>query len=212
MSLKTHGRIFLNGLVVVTPLVITVYVVAACVIWLDRAVQAVFPVNLPGVGFAAAIIGIYLIGLLARSWLLKWPLRLTDAVMDRIPLAKSLYSSVRDLMQFLGGADSKSRGQPCLVQLAEDQPQLLGLITTESPQHFTADDAEHRVAVYLPMSYQIGGFTLFMQSDKVRRIEGMSVEELLKLCMTAGVGTKAPAQGTAAEHQDEPERYKEKHE
>ncbi len=211
MSLKKHGRIFLNGLVVVTPLVITIYVIAACVLWLDRAVQALFPVYLPGVGFAAAIVGIYAVGLLARSWLLKWPIRLTEAVVDRIPLAKSLYSAVRDLLRFLGGADAKSRGYPCVVQLGEEQPQLLGLITTETPPQFAADDAESRVAVYLPMSYQIGGFTLYMHSDKVRRIEGMSVEDLLKLCLTAGVGTLAPADAVAAENKDNPERYKEKH-
>ncbi len=211
MSLKTHGRIFLNGLVVVTPLVITVYVVAACVIWLDRAVQAVFPVNLPGVGFAAAIIGIYLIGLLARSWLLKWPLRLTDAVMDRIPLAKSLYSSVRDLMQFLGGADAKSRGQPCLVQLAEDQPQLLGLITTESPQEFTrrrrGGPRGRLPADELP-DRRLHALHALGQGAPHRGHERRRAAEALHDGRRRHEGPRA---GHRAEHQDSPERYKEKH-
>ncbi len=211
MALKKQGKIFLNGLVVVTPLMITVYVVVACVLWLDRGVRAILPVYLPGVGFVAAILGIYVVGLLARSWLLKWPIRLTEAVVDRIPLVKSLYSAIRDLLRFLGGADAKSRGYPCVVQLGEDQPQLLGLITTETPRELLPEDAGSRVAVYLPMSYQIGGFTLYMKSDKVRRIEGMSVEELLKLCLTAGVGAQASAGAAAAEQVDQSERYKEKH-
>jgi uncharacterized membrane protein len=211
MDLKKHGRIFLNGLVVVTPLIITVYVLTASVLWLDRAVQVVLPVHVPGLGFVAAIVGIYAAGLLARSWLLRWPMRLAEAVVDHIPLAKSLYSAVRDMMKFLGGSDAKSRGQPCLVQLGEGQPQLLGLVTSEAAPQLASQGLPERLAVYLPMSYAMGGFTLYMASDKVRRIEGMSVEELLKLCLTAGVGARGPSDDAAPEHRDQPEHYKEEH-
>ena len=195
MDLKKHGKILFNGLVVVTPLIITVYVVVTSVRWLDNAMQKALehlfnvraPVLGPGLGFVAALLGIYVVGLLARSWLLKWPMSIAESAMQQIPLIKSLYSALKDLLHFVGGPDAKSRGKPCVVQLGDDGPQALGLITSETPRRFLPDDPVDRVAVFMPMSYQLGGPTLYVPADKVRVIEGMSVEELLKLCLTAGV-------------------------
>ena len=83
MDLKKHGKVFFNGLVVVTPLIITVYVVASAVHWLDKTTQKGLeylfhvhaPVLGPGLGFVAALLLIYVVGLLARSWLLKWSIQ-----------------------------------------------------------------------------------------------------------------------------------------
>jgi uncharacterized membrane protein len=65
------------------------------------------------------------------------------------------------------------------------------------------------VPVYLPMSFQIGGFTLYVPRETVREIDGMTVEELLKVAMTAGVGTmeaaKAPQNGSGAPQGPPPE-------
>ena len=215
MDLKKHGKIFLNGLAIITPLVITIAVVVASVRWLDRTMQAAFEAlfhfYLPGLGFVAAFATIYVVGLLARSWLLTQFIRLAEAIVERIPLVKSLYSAVRDLMQFLSGGDAESRGKPCIVRYGDGDGRLLGLVTTENPQRFLPDDGEGRIAVYLPLSYQLGGFTLYVPRQRVQIIEGMSVEELLKLCLTAGVGAHSPASNIAAEHKDKPGRYKEKH-
>ncbi|MDP6107780.1 MAG: DUF502 domain-containing protein, partial [Candidatus Brocadiia bacterium] len=113
-------------------------------------------------------------------------------------LVKSLYSSVRDLLQFLSGTDTESKGVPARIRLMGDKVHLLGLITQKHPETVMGEGERGRVAVYLPMSYQIGGFTLFIDPEDVEELEGMSVEDVLKLSMTAGVGSTGHSQAGEA--------------
>ncbi len=207
MNLKQHGKVFLNGLIVAVPIIVTVYIVWQALFLLDSAirtaliapVEAFLPrysdiahvVFFPGLGVMVGIAAIYFVGLFARTWLLRAPLRAAEAIVERIPLVKSLYTAVRDLLKFLGGPDSKSRGKPCVVESEDGAVQMLGLVTQQKPRSFLPGETDTRVAVYLPMSYQIGGYTVYVPAGRVRSIEGMSVEELMKLCMTAGIGSRA---------------------
>ncbi len=204
MNLKKHGTILLNGFIVVAPLLVTVYVVVTALLGLDRLVRAALkplwfgPLErlseqihwegpLPGIGIVVGVAAIYVIGLVARSWFFGSLMRLGEKIVDRIPLVKSVYAAVRDLLQFLGGT-KEERGRPAIFTSKDGAVQLLGLVTQEQPEKFLPG-AEGRVAVYLPMSYQIGGFTVFVDRDAVQEIKGLTVEDLLKLSLTAGIGT-----------------------
>lgn len=197
MSLKKHGKVMLNGVVVIAPVLITVYVVVAAILWLDGTVRqgldAVLHRSFPGLGVVVGVGAIYLIGLLARSWLFGWAIGLGEGMVERIPLVKSLYSALRDMMQFLGGTEAESRGKPAVVQFEEGKLSLLGLITQEQTGGLVPGDGD-RVAVYLPMSYQLGGYTVYVPRAAVKELEQMSVEDLLKLSLTAGVGAGKPEQ------------------
>jgi len=160
---------------------------------------------LPGIGIIVGVAAIYAIGLLARSWLFGGLIGLGEKIVDKIPLVKSVYSAVRDLLQFLGGGKEEERGKPAIVASEDGKVQLLGLITQEQPEKFLPG-AEGRVAVYLPMSYQLGGYTVFMNRDAVQEIEGLTVEDLLKLSLTAGVGGAKPDAGEASQDQAAPDQ------
>jgi uncharacterized membrane protein len=67
---------------------------------------------------------------------------------------------------------------------------LSGFITDANRAGFAAGDPPDRVAVYLPMSYQIGGFTVLLPRDRLKPL-AMNVEEAMRLVLTAGVGRKA---------------------
>ncbi|MHC4591146.1 MAG: DUF502 domain-containing protein [Planctomycetota bacterium] len=200
MGLRKHGAILLEGFVIVAPIILTVYVVGASIWWLDRTARLGltklgWEEPLPGFGVLVGLAAIYAVGLLAHSWLLGGVIGLGERLVERIPLVKSLYSAVRDLLQFLGGTKAESRGKPAIVKLEDGKVVMLGLITQEQPQQFLPGDGQ-RVAVYLPMSYQIGGYTVFVPRSAVEEIEGLSVEDLMKLTLTAGVGS---AKGTEAQ-------------
>ena len=192
MKGRSIGMTFVNGLIVVTPIILTCYVVGGALWWLDirlrRVLDYVLGSSYPGLGIAVGVAGIYLTGVLARTWLFRTLVRIGESVVDRVPLVKSLYSAVRDLLRFLGGSDTAGRGSPAVLDLDDGAVKMLCIRTQEAAQSFMPA-GEDRVGVYLPMSYQLGGFTLYVPRDAVQRIEGMSVEELLKLAMTAGIGT-----------------------
>jgi uncharacterized membrane protein len=204
MNLKKHGTILLNGFIVVAPLLVTVYVVVAALLGLDRLVRAALtplwfsPLQrlsehlhwegpLPGIGIVVGVAAIYFIGLVARSWFFGILMRLGEGIVERIPLVKSVYSAVRDLLQFLGGTKKEERGRPAILASKDGTVQLLGLVTQEQPERLLPG-TEGRVAVYLPMSYQIGGFMVLVDRDAVQEIKGVSVEDVLKLSLTAGIG------------------------
>ncbi|MFW6189018.1 MAG: DUF502 domain-containing protein [Planctomycetota bacterium] len=221
MKLRVQGKVFLRGLILIVPLVLTVFLVVKALAMLDQAVRTAIDfsivqplahfapsagdiasdMNNYGFGLAVAVVLIYAVGLLAGSWLLRWPLERVEAMVERVPLVKSLYSAIKDLLQFLGGTETR-RGKPCVVDSEDGTYQLLGLITQDQPERFLPE-GEERIAVYVPMSYQIGGYTVYVPPQKVQHIEGMTVEELLKLCMTAGIGKK---QGTFLDTMVERER------
>ena len=77
-----------------------------------------------------------------------------------------------------------------MVTVLDENVRLMGLVTRE-----TFDDLpdgigdEQTVAVYLPMSYQLGGFTVMVPRSKIRPVE-MKVDEALQFLLTAGVSAQ----------------------
>jgi uncharacterized membrane protein len=205
MDSKRHFTTFLQGIVVVTPAIVTAYICVMTITWLDKATRSVltnvigsshpsFKVLVPGVGVAVAVLAIYFIGMMTRNWLFRKLGSFGEAIVTRIPLVKSLYSAVKDLMQFVGG-DQTSHGVPARIKLMNGEVHLLGIITQKQPESLIGEGEQDRVAIYLPMSLQIGGFTFYVPSEMVEEIPDMSVETVMKLSMTAGVGKKkGPAQ------------------
>ena len=189
MDVKKHGTILFRGLAVVAPAIITGYVVVKALWWLDVTVRNglhyIGGRPLPGLGIIFGVCVIYLIGALARSWLFGVLIGLTEAAMARIPVVKTVYSAIKDLLQFLGGA-KKGGARPAMLKSPDGTFAAIGLITQDHPAKFLPG-AEDRVAVYLPMSYQLGGFTMYVPRSAVEELQGVSVEETLKLCLTAGM-------------------------
>ena len=194
MGSKRVISTFLQGIAVVVPVGVTIYVCAYAMWWLDDTVRSflerVVQVGVPGIGVVVGLGTIYFIGLLTRSILLRKIGRLGEAVVERIPLVKSLYGALKDMMMFVGGGEPAKRGMPARLNLMDGRIHMLGIVTQKQPEHQLGGPEEGRVAVYLPMSLQIGGFTVYVPEEKVEYLEGMSVETAMKLCMTAGVGRK----------------------
>ena len=206
--MRSAFRTFLQGLVVTVPVVLTVYVCAKVILWLDTEIRAGLEYahlpDVPGLGVVVAFAGIYLIGLLAKTWLFRQFVRLGEAVVERIPLVKSLYSAVKDLLQFLSGTDAEARGVPARLKLLDGRVHMMGLITQKEPETFLGEAERDRVAVYLPMSYQIGGFTVYVSPEQVEEIEDLTVEDVLKLALTAGVGKTKDKQHKQQQEPGEP--------
>jgi len=183
-AVRRHFGIFLQGLVVVVPVILTAWVVFASVQWLDALMRYFLGDYLPafpamGAIFAAACI--WVVGMLMRLYLFASVVAFAEDILSRVPLVKTLYGSVRDLLDFFHkGAGGHPTGEAVHVDLGGDA-HMVG-ITTTAPT-----DGGH-VGVYLPLSYMIGGFLVYMPKNRVSTAE-MDVEEALKLVLTGGMGT-----------------------
>lgn len=199
-------RTFLTGLVPIIPLVVTGYVVY----WLFTTVdslfddigQALLPPGwyFPGLGLIFAVLAVLALGAVLNAWVYgRLVLKLGNRLLERIPLIKTVYSGVRDLMLFVARPPDADNRHVVLVTLPGDI-RLIGFITDTAPAQavpeLTLDDGETVVAVYLPMSYQIGGYALYLPERCLQRLE-MPVEEAMRMVLTAGMNrprTDSPAE------------------
>lgn len=199
--MKPHlGRIFLTGLLTLIPAVATVYLM----VWLIGAVDRIFgkPLRwlmpdetyLAGMGIALAVAIVFGVGVLMHAVLFRQIFRVTERAMLALPLVRSVYSALKDLIGLF-----RNDGGPAMQVVSLTLPgtgwKLLGFVTraefTDLPEG-VGTSAE--IAVYLPMSYQIGGFTVIVPRDSVKPV-AMSREEAMKFILTAGLKTAA-ARGT----------------
>lgn len=188
-------RIFLAGSVVVVPLAITVYVVWSVGTWLDGLVSVPLAdrgVGLPrGVGALIIVAAIYGVGLLTHLWGFRLAFSLIDRLLASLPGIKTLYESVRDLMKLFGGAAGRA-GKAVRYSPPGSDASMLGILTNDRPAGVAGPgEADRVVAVYLPLSYMVGGPTLYVSPAHLRNVD-LSVEQVLKLAATAHLGAKAP--------------------
>lgn len=179
------GKAFLLGLATVVPVALTLYLVYVLGMGAEQLMGGLLKLMLPtqyywpGLGVLLAMIAITVIGLLVRLPWLGILVRLSDSTMSRIPLVKTVYSTIRDFTELVTNKGTgKEIGRPVTVRLW-DEVTLIGLVTDE---HLDDD----RVLVYLPMSYQLGGYALALNRDRLEDLD-MSIEETLKYVLTAGI-------------------------
>lgn len=194
--MKWFGRVFVQGLVVVLPLVLTVVILGWLVRLLERLSDPVFEVlfpplsGVPGVGILLSVGLIFLAGMLLRVWFVRWLVERFEGLVSVIPLVKSVYGSFKDILRYVTGSGSRDYERVVMVNLGGSEgPRCVGLVTRTDFSDWNEDlDLSDALAVYLPMSYQIGGYTVIVPRDRVEDVD-MSLEEGLRFTLTAGLKT-----------------------
>jgi uncharacterized membrane protein len=195
--MKSIGRIFLTGILTILPILATIYLV----VWLFAAVERFLGKQLllllpdeyyrAGMGVLAALVLIFLIGLLMRAWLFRQLIKLGENLLLKIPLIKVVYRSLKDLFGLFSDQKNSEALQVVSVQLPGTDMRLLGFLTrtdfSDMPKGIGNED---EVAVYLPMSYQVGGYTVMIPRNRVTPVP-MSREEAMRFVLTAGLKTEA---------------------
>lgn len=187
--LKTFAR----GLAAVLPLALTGSLITWSVVSVESGLRTVIVEWLgwmpadrywSGLGTALAVGLVFLIGLVMYSFVVRRIYRAFTALIERIPVVKTIYGMFVDVARLVASGDEKPFRKVVLVTLPEGLEQI-GFLTRDSFEEHPEIGAD-KVAVYLPMSYQLGGFTVLVPADRVREVS-MTVEEALRFCVTAGV-------------------------
>lgn len=185
---------FLAGLLAILPILIT----AAVVMWLVGAAESILggllsvllpgPLYLPGMGLLLAVLLIFLLGASLQGLFVRQLLSWLESALNRIPLVKTVYGAVRDLTGLMSGESNRRFSQVVMVQLPNLPIRLVGFVTVEDLQQtdLPPGDEADEVAVYLPMSYQIGGYTLMLPRRLLTPLN-MTFEDAMRFVITAGV-------------------------
>ncbi|MEZ5549603.1 MAG: DUF502 domain-containing protein [Pseudomonadales bacterium] len=185
-------RTFLRGLGVVLPLVVTVWVI----VWLATGTEAmlhtlfllVLPADyyLPGLGLLLGVSFIYLCGLLVGLLPIRNFWDYVESWLQRIPLFKTIYRAISDFTDFFSTPPAPGDSKVVSVDMGEGS-RLIGFVTDHDPKlDRLIEDPIERIAVYLPMSYMIGGYTLLVPRARVTELP-IGVEEAMRLVLTAGI-------------------------
>jgi uncharacterized membrane protein len=142
------------------------------------------------IGLPVILVLLYVVGWMTRSWLFGGFFRLTDRILSRLPGVRTIYESVRDLLNLFGG-DAEKMGKVVLYKQPGTDTMILGIQTNVRPLGVEDNTEEHRVAIYQPFAYMFGGPVFYVPASHVVEID-MSVDQCLKLCATAHVGATAP--------------------
>ena len=191
-SWRKLSRTFFTGLLAVLPIMVTL----AVVMWLIGVADSFFggvvrlflpnTASWPGAGLLVSLVVIFVIGLLMQAVFFREFVKWTEEQLERVPLIKTVYSAVRDLTGFFSKKSQSNFGQVVMLTVPNLPFKLLGFITVENLVAFGLAKDQDTVAVYLPMSYQIGGYTIMVSREHLTVVD-MSFEDAMRFLITAGM-------------------------
>ena len=171
---------FMQGLLFTLPIAATIFVIFKAFLLVD----SILPLRFPGLGLLIILGLITLFGYLSRFYLANPVSIFIERMIDKAPLAKIIYSSVKDLIGAFVG-EKKSFQQPVLVTICHDPLlQKVGFITSKDLTHIGIEDG--KVAVYLPYSYGFNGQLMIVELKNVTFI-GAPSAEMMKFVISGGV-------------------------
>jgi uncharacterized membrane protein len=199
------GRIFLTGLLTVLPVLATLYFT----LWLLGGAERFFGKQLmllmpdeyyrTGMGLLVALAAVFGVGLLMHGILFRRLFGWAERLLLEIPLVRSIYAALRDLLGLFAQHKEPSL-QVVVATLPGTDWRLLGFVTraelADLPEGVTR---EGDIALYLPFSYQIGGYTVFVPRASVRPV-AMSREDAMKFILTAGLKSSPAQDDSRARH------------
>ncbi|MFD1382715.1 DUF502 domain-containing protein [Rhodanobacter aciditrophus] len=181
--------LILKGLVAVLPIGLTVYLL----FWLLSTAEAlakplvllVWPSDyyFPGLGLVTSLLLLAVIGLIVNLYGVRYLMKVSQRLFERIPLVKSIYGAICDMMTVFNL--SKKTDMQSVVSLEIQGMQLIGFVTGADMGKRLFGESD-LVGVYLPLSYQIGGMTVYVSRDKLTPLD-ITMEEGMRIAVTGGV-------------------------
>ena len=181
-----------RGLIVVLPIGLTLWLLwwfgSTTEAMLRTVILLVIPAEhyRPGMGIAAAVVLLLAAGTLVNALLVREALESWEGFLDRIPVVKTIYGATRDFMKLLP-AGGQRRDLKRVVLARFGNAQIIGFVTRDDASELGIVAPEHDLlAVYFPMSYQIGGYTALLPRSSVVPLD-LSVETAMRLVLTGGL-------------------------
>ncbi|MES0372091.1 MAG: DUF502 domain-containing protein [Mariprofundaceae bacterium] len=187
-------RYLMAGLAVSIPILITFFVVRWLVDLSDRALallppafhsEALFGVHVPGLGVVIALAALIVIGGLTTNFVGKYLMRWFDTLLAQVPVVRSIYGAIKQLMEAVLGKGSKAFRQVVLVPFPQAGQWTIGFVTGETSLPVPGD--KPKVAVFIATTPNpTSGWLLFVSESDLIPLD-MSVEEGMKVVVSGGM-------------------------
>ncbi|HVG14996.1 MAG TPA: DUF502 domain-containing protein [Chitinophagaceae bacterium] len=182
---------FLQGLLVIAPVTITLY----AIYWIVSSIDSLIPlftvrsgdgnyhVQNYGLGFLLIIISVCLVGYLSSFFIKLKMFSLFETFMSKTPGIRFIYSTVKDFFEAFAG-EKKKFNKPVLANIDDNDVWRVGFITQLEMHDFGFDNY---VAVYIPASYSIAGNVYLLPGNRVKPITNINATDAMKFAISGGV-------------------------
>lgn len=191
--MKSLTRILLTGLLTILPVVVTV----AIIVWLAGTLESllgglmrwILPdgAYVAGMGLVAGLLLVIAAGVLMSTWLAQQFYERFEQALARVPMVSGLYAAIKDMTSLFSPGRQRQFSAVVAFKLPGTDARILGFVTRDDCADLPAPlGGADIVAVYMPMSYQIGGYTLLLPRDQLETVD-MTTPEAIRFALTAGV-------------------------
>ncbi len=199
-------RYFFTGIVVTVPITVTLWSAWWFLNFLDAAIAKILPTDynpntylpfaIPGTGLIIAILFFMSMGFLARNFLGRIIIRVTEFIVGRMPILNTVYNALKQVFEMTIGAQSTAFRDVVLFQYPHANSWTIGFVTGITPGEIQSVGGGSEVLnIYIPVTPTTAGFVVFVQKKDVIYLS-MSIEEAVKLIASGGIITppaKIPA-------------------
>ena len=190
---------FFTGILVTVPILITLYVTWIVITFIDIKVAGLlpeylnfreaFPYQIPGLGLIIVIIFVTLIGALTPGLLGRTFLRFGERIVSKMPVVRSIYSAIKQIMETVMSTNSNSFREVVLVQYPRKELWVIGFVTgsTNGEVKSTLSKDKNLINVFIPTTPNpTSGFLLFVPKKDLIYLD-MSVEQAVKMVISGGI-------------------------
>jgi uncharacterized membrane protein len=190
--MKRLANYFFQGLVYLAPIAITVWIFVATF----QAIDGLLRLPIPGAGVLILVVFTTSFGFLLSNFLAKRLLTWFEDIMDRLPFAKLMHGSLKDLMSAFVGEKRRFKHPVTVEMIPGSGVRVFGFVTRETMDDFGIADS---VGVYLPQAYNFAGQLVIVPRKQVKSIDGAESADVMTMIVSGGVSaghsrTELPAQ------------------
>ncbi|MGH1377198.1 MAG: DUF502 domain-containing protein [Alphaproteobacteria bacterium] len=195
---RLRGYLF-AGIVVTAPISITIYLTYVFLTFVDSKVTGLLPqdwydalygaTTFPGIGLVISITGFILIGWFATNFLGRLIIRISEYLVDRMPVVRTLYSAIKQIFETIMASQSTAFREVVMLEYPRKGVWSIGFITGKSEGQIQSMTEAETMNVFVPTTPNpTSGYLLFVPRDELKFLD-MSVEEGVKLVVSAGIIT-----------------------
>ena len=188
---------FITGILVLTPIILTVYVAWAFITFVDNLVVPIvpngyrpsnyLPFSIPGLGLIIVFTFTTLVGSLASGLFGRTLIRIWENILNRMPVVRSVYSAIKQILETVMAAQSDAFRQAVLVQYPRKDIWAIGFVTGSTKGEVGKYVSKKMINVFMPTTAnRTSGFLLFFPEKDLIYLK-MSVEDALKLVVSGGM-------------------------
>lgn len=192
-------RYLLTGILVTAPITITIYLTYIFLTFVDSKVVHLLPKDwyealygktvIPGLGLVIVIAIFIAIGWLATNFLGRLFIRMSEYIVDKMPVVRTLYSAIKQIFETIMASQSNAFREVVMLEYPRKGVWSIGFVTGTSKGEVQETTEEDTINVFVPTTPNpTSGYLLFVPKKELKYLK-MTVEEGVKLVVSAGIIT-----------------------